>query len=182
MSEIILYPTETIYALGVNPFDEEAWSALCELKSREETQSASWLVRNAADIETWGVVTPAARQLIQRYLPGPLTLVLTAKDTVPKHAQAKDGTVSFRISDDEVAALLIRDYMSKHEVPLTCTSANVHGMEPEASVRDILAQFGERAKMITKIVDDGPRNGEASTIVRCVGDATEVLRQGAIVL
>ena len=180
MSEIILYPTETIYALGVNAFDSEAWKALCALKNRNVTQSSSWLVRSISDIEEWAVVTKEAQALIEEHLPGPLTLVLKAKNTVPTHAQAADGTVSFRISSDPVAVLLIRDYMSKHEVPLTCTSANVHGLETGATVREILTQFSESANKITKIVDDGVRRSEASTIVRCLGTTVEILRHGAV--
>ncbi len=180
MSEIILYPTETIYALGVNAFDTDAWEALCTLKQRDPAQRASWLVRSISDIEEWAIIPDSARPIMAEHLPGPLTVVLAAKDSVPKAVQASDGTVSFRISSDPVAELLIRDYMSKHEVPLTCTSANIHGQLTEAKVRDILAQFGESAGMITKIVDDGPRRDTASTIIRCVGDSIEVLRQGSI--
>lgn len=180
MSEIILYPTETIYALGVNAFDVEAWEALCALKQREATQRASWLVRTIADIEEWAIIPESARPIMDEHLPGPLTMVLAAKDSVPKEAQALDGTVSFRISSDPVAELLIRDYMSKHEVPLTCTSANIHGQPTEAKVRDILAQFGEEAKRISKIVDDGPRRDTASTIIRCVDNSIEILRQGSV--
>ena len=183
MTEIILYPTETIYGLGVNAFDQAAWEHLCVLKARETAQTASWLVRDLGDIERLGVVTEAARQLVERYLPGPLTLVLAASDVVPVYCRAADDTVSFRISSDSLAQQLIAEYMKESDgVPLTCTSANVHGEPTAASPAEILAQFGERAHMITKVIDGGLREGQASTVVRCVGGGIEVLREGSVVL
>lgn len=182
MSEIILYPTETVYALGVNPFDKKAWEELCALKGRSGEQAVSWLVRDVADIEKYAVITPKARELIEKYLPGPLTIILAAKSTVPKAAQALDGTVSFRISPDKKAQNLIAGYMKNHGVPLTCTSANIHGMPTPPTPREIITQFGKTADNITQIIDDGPRSGKPSTLVRVVDDSVTVLRQGEIVL
>jgi tRNA threonylcarbamoyl adenosine modification protein (Sua5/YciO/YrdC/YwlC family) len=183
MSEIFLYPTETIYGLGVNAFDKKAWSDLCVLKGRDEAQTASWLVRDMIDVERLAVVTDNARVLAKRYLPGPLTLVLQARKTVPEHCLAADGTVSFRISSDPLAQQLIAEYMRKSGgVPLTCTSANVHGAPTPSMVEEILRQFGERSEMVTKVIDGGVRIGTPSTIVRCVGEWVEVLRQGAVTL
>jgi len=182
MSEIILYPTETIYALGVNPFDRTAWHALCELKGRIGEQTASWLVRSVEDIEQYAEITPQARALIDKHLPGPLTIVLKAKASVPKNVQALNGTVSFRISSDKLAQEIIARYMKKYHAPLTCTSANPHGQPTRATPQEIVTQFGERASMISEIFDDGPRHQPASTIVRCVGDSMTILRQGSTVL
>lgn len=183
MKELLLYPTETVYGLGVSAFDQVAWQQLCALKGRSVEQTASWLVRSISDIERLSVVTDSAKRLIDQYLPGPLTLVLQASPNIPTYAKAKDGTVSFRISSDPVAQQLIADYMEKNGgVPLTCTSANVHGAPTEATVEKILEQFGTRIDLITEVIDGGARCGESSTVVRCVGDTVEVLRQGSLVL
>jgi L-threonylcarbamoyladenylate synthase len=183
MSEIILYPTETIYGLGVNAFDEEAWAKLCVLKGRSESQTASWLVRSIADIERLAEVTEEARQLMEKYLPGPLTVVLKARDNVPLQCRAADGTVSFRISSDPIAQRIITKYMEgSGGVPLTCTSANVHGQPTMSTPEEILEQFGERQHLITEVIDDGVRNGLASTVVRCAEGVIEVLRSGTITI
>lgn len=79
-----------------------------------------------------------------------------------------------------IAQKLVADFMAEHNAPLTCTSANVSGELPLATVPDILAQFGERASMIDTVIDDGPRTGTPSTVVKIVGDTLEVLREGAI--
>lgn len=183
MSEIILYPTETVYGLGVNAFDAAAWSLLCTLKGRAEKQTASWLVRSEDDIERLGVVTSTARQIMEKHMPGPVTLVLQARGTVPKRCQAVDRTVSFRMSSDPLATKLIFEYM-KHSngVPLTCTSANVHGLPTLTNPVAIMNQFGDRRSLITRVIDGGARSSEPSTVVRCVGKRVEVLRQGAVTL
>ena len=178
MSEIILYPTETVYALGVNPLNELAWLDLCALKGRDTAQTASWLVRDVEDIAHYAVLPEAARRLVELHLPGPLTLVLQAKDTVPKWARGPLDTVSFRISSEPIAQKLI----SQYDYPLTCTSANVHGRKTLPTPEEVLEQFDARSISITQIIDGGPRQGTPSTVVRVVGDHVEVLREGTIVL
>lgn len=180
MTDVILYPTETVYALGVNPFDKKAWHTLCTLKGRSDQQAMSWLVRNVDDIEKFAVVTETAREIIEKYLPGSVTVILEANSSVPKNVQALDGTVSFRISPDPKAQHLIEGFMSYHGMPLTCTSANVHGLPTKEAPKEIIEQFGVKADMITQIVDDGPRSGTPSTIVRIIGDEVTVLRQGEV--
>lgn len=182
MSEIILYPTETVYALGVNPLDEAAWQALCELKERAVTQSASWLVRSKADIAKYAEVNDEAERLIDAYLPGPLTIVLPAKPQLQNAAIQPDGTIGFRISSDPVAQSLINEYMATYDAPLTCTSANVHGQPTLPTPAEILKQFDDKQKHITRVVDDGPRTGVASTVVKVSEGKVEILRQGSVYL
>ena len=180
MSEIILYPTETVYALGVNPFDRTAWHDLCELKGRHGHQTASWLLSSVEDIALYAKVTPRAQALIDQYMPGPFTIVLAAKDYLPREVQALDGTVSFRVSSDPMTQELITEYMATHNAPLTCTSANLHGQPTMITPQSIVDQFGDKVQMISSIVDDGPRFGRPSTIVRCVDDVVTILRAGSI--
>lgn len=182
---MILYPTETIYGLGVSVFDEVALAELFALKGRAADQTVSWAVRNIADIEQYAELSPLARAIATKRLPGPLTLVLPAKGTVPISALGPGNTIAFRIPDDSVAQQVIADFMAEYGVPLSCTSANVSGMAPEATPEAILQQLiaaGRDTSVITEVVDDGPRTGAASTIVRVIGDTVEVLRQGSVVI
>jgi tRNA A37 threonylcarbamoyladenosine synthetase subunit TsaC/SUA5/YrdC len=110
-------------------------------------------------------------------------VALEAKDSVPDYCRAADGTVSFRISSDPIAQELIVNYMGdSNGVPLTCTSANIHGLPPQNSIDKILDQFGNKKEMITKVVDGGVREGKPSTVVRCVAEKVEVLRQGSVTI
>ena len=180
LSKIYLYPTETVYGLGVNALDREAVRALDELKGRSSSQPVSWLVRDVADIRRYAEVSETATKIAERFLPGPLTLVLRSRDFVPRTLIAEDGTIGFRISSDPIAQKLIEEFMAEHDAPLTATSANVHGMPTMPTVREILAQFGDRQTQITRIIDDGPRTGNTSTMIRVFDDKVEILREGAI--
>lgn len=177
---MILYPTETIYGLGVNALDEREVAKLYELKGREGVKAVSWLVRDVADIERWGVLTPVAAKVAERWLPGQITLVLAAQESVPPALRGPDNTVSFRISSDPVSQALIAEFMAEHDAPLTTTSANVSGMPSQPTPTEILAQFGEKASMIDRVIDVGPRAGLPSTVVKIVGDELQIIREGAI--
>lgn len=177
---MILYPTETLYALGVNALAPHELAQLYHVKGRDVTKVASWLVRNAEDIARYATISPVAAKLIEHFLPGPLTLVLQAHDTVPRECTALDGTVGFRISSDPVAAAIIEAFMAEYDAPLTCTSANVSGASTYNTTTEILQQFAERAQLIDEVHDDGPRKGLASTVVRVRGDDVTLIREGSI--
>ena len=177
---MILYPTETIYALGVNALDEAVLRDLFSAKGRDDGKSVSWLVRDIADIALYGELSPLAKRIAERFLPGPLTLILPARDLVPSTLRGPDDTISFRISTDEMAQKLIHEFMAEYNAPLTCTSANRSGEPTFPTVSEILNQLGDKADLIDRIIDDGPRNGVASTVVKVVGDKVEIIREGAI--
>lgn len=180
---MILYPTDTIYGLGVNVLDDEALEQLFRLKGRDERQTVSWLVRNIEDIEKYAVLSESAKRVAERFLPGPLTLVLPAKDTVPADRRAPDRTIGVRISADPIAQQVVADFMEKYDAPLTCTSANVSGLAPESSPESIIKQFidnGRDASVISEVVDDGQRVGAASTVVKIIGDEIVIIREGSL--
>lgn len=177
---MILYPTETLYALGVNAIDPEALAKLYLLKERDASRAASWLVRGMGDVEKYAEVGEVAAKIAHAFLPGKLTLVLKALPHVSSEVVAADRTIGFRISKDLVAQKIIAEYMETNDAPLTCTSANISGLATLGTVGEILQQFGAHANMITKTIDDGPRKGLASTIVRVIGGEVTVLREGDI--
>ncbi|MFT5037356.1 MAG: L-threonylcarbamoyladenylate synthase [Candidatus Azotimanducaceae bacterium] len=180
MKDITLYPTETLYALGVNAHDPEALTVLYELKGRDTNKVSSWLVRDITDIEKYAELGEKAKKIVQHFLPGMLTLVLQTKDIVPREVVAEDGTIGFRISADPVAKKLIASFMEEYGAPLTCTSANVSQSPVFPVVGEILQQFGVKANMITEVIDDGSRKGLASTVVRVVDEDVTILREGEI--
>lgn len=177
---VILYPTETLYALGVNALDPVALDKLYTLKGRDSEKVASWLVRGVEDIKRYAELPPKAVKIAQRFLPGSITLVLKVKDFVANEVVAPDRTIGFRVTYDPMAEKIIDAWMTEYDAPLTCTSANVSGAPTYNVPGEILQQFGEKAQMIEEIHDDGPRKGLASTVVRVVGDEVTVLREGRV--
>jgi len=177
---MILYPTETLYALGVNALDPAELVKLHELKGRDASKVSSWLASGISDIEHYAEVNDKARTIAEEFFPGALTLVLPTLESVPREVVALDGTIGFRISSDPIAMHLVGAHMEEQGMPLTCTSANVSGAPTFSTVDEILQQFGPKADMITQVLDDGPRKGLASTVVRVIGDEVKVLREGEI--
>lgn len=176
---MLLYPTETIYALGVNALDPAAMQRLYTTKGRVPKKPVSLLVRDAADIAVYAHVNQAAEKVIAHLLPGPLTLVLPATENTPDYLQ-HENMVSFRISPDPVAQAVIADFMAAHQAPLTCTSANRSGLPPETEPSRICAQLGEHAKQISRIHDHGPRSGTPSTVVAITDTDWYIIRSGSI--
>lgn len=177
---MILYPTETLYAIGVNALDPRELLKLYKLKERDQRKAVSWLVRSVEDIAQFAYITPFAELIAKTFLPGSLTLVLKAHENISKEVLAEDGTIAFRISTDPIAEDLIAKFMKEENAPLTCTSANVSGAPTLGTPGEILQQFGPNARLVDRVIDDGPRKGLASTIVRCVGEEVTILREGDI--
>lgn len=174
---VILYPTDTVYGLGVDATDAEAVRALIQLKGRPDGKPISIIVLDMAMAGEYAVVTPLAERLAKKFLPGKLSIVLTAKDNLPTELTGGTGTVAIRIPDHPAPARLVRELGR----PITATSANVADMPTERTVTGILAQFGEKSAMIyhsgveTEIPESLP-----STLVDARGDVPLILREGAI--
>lgn len=172
---IVLYPTDTIYGLGVDATDPEAVSRLRELKGSGGEKHYSIAVRDLAMMRQFAEVTPLAERLAAAFLPGKLTLVLTAKD-LPKEL-SDDGTIGVRIPNHPVVMQLIEEIGA----PITATSANVSGQPTLHTPAEILKQFADKAHLITRVIDAGPlQPSEPSTVVDARGDAPIIIREGAV--
>ncbi len=175
--EIVLFPTDTIYGLGVDALNVEALKKLRELKGRQEGKAVSIIVADMVMAEEYAEVSPLAQKLAAAFLPGKLTLVLKAKPNLPPELTAGTGTIGIRIPKHLLCLNLARELGR----PLTATSANVSDKEPEKTPGKILAQFGERAGMISQVIDLGELpESLPSTVVDARGDKSIILREGAI--
>lgn len=174
---ILLYPTDTLYGLGVDALNVEALKKLRALKGREEGKPISVVVSDMAMAEEYAVVTPLAKKLAEAFLPGKLTLVLEVKSVLPVELTAGTGTIGIRIPKNILCLGMARDLGR----PFTATSANVSGEESLHSVPEILHQFGDRAKMIARSIDVGMLGVSLpSTILDVRGDTLRIIREGAI--
>jgi L-threonylcarbamoyladenylate synthase len=171
--EVVAYPTETFYGLGVNAMDELALARLRLLKGRGAEKAISILV---GDVEMLGLVckppSPLARRLIARHWPGALTLVLPARPGLPAPL-VQDGCVAVRVSSHPTAQALVAAFGA----PLTTTSANRAGDPPATTPEAVEEVFDGRCRVLHAGATPG---GAASTIVRVRGAKMEILRQGAI--
>ncbi len=173
---IVVYPTDTLYGLGVNALNLEALERLRELKGRDKKKPIAILVSSVEDIERHTVLTPEAKALAEKYLPGALTLVVPAKEHVPAELML-NGNIGVRVPADEFAYALAS--MSEH--PVTATSANLAGHQTAETVPEILMHFGPKIAHIDLFVDGGQRRSEPpSTVVAYIDGVPRILREGAI--
>ncbi len=174
---IVAYPTETFYGLGVDPFNEEAVERLFELKGREKGNPIPLLV---PDLETLQAIVeeipPIGEELIERFWPGPLTIVFRARPEIPDIVTGGTGKIGVRISSNPVAARLV-EYL---DAPLTTTSANPSSHKSPTTVEEVRAYFDER---IAVIIDGGKLKGQkGSTVVDVTEGEIRVIREGEIPL
>lgn len=170
---ILAMPTESFYALGASPFHEAAVQRLCRIKGRPDDKPILVLVADHAQLDSLvGVVTAGAEILMQRFWPGPLTIIFPAAKSLPISLTAGSGTVGVRQPADPVLRDLLRQVG-----PLTGTSANRSGEPPARTVAEVLASLGPELDLI---LDGGPTAaGLPSTIVQTTG-SVRLLREGPI--
>lgn len=173
---IVLYPTDTIYGFGVDARNAEAVARLKALKGRETKKPISVLVADMEALERCGTLNESARSLAKRFLPGPLTIVIPADPTMPADVML-NHTIGVRIPDDAFCLALARAFPN----PVTTTSANLAGHGTPNGVEELLWQFGPKVAEIALVIDAGILPERASsTVVSCVGETPQVLREGAI--
>ena len=172
---IIVYPTETFYGIGVDPFNPEALKKAFALKGRDHTSPFPVIVRDMAMLmDMVEELPPVARRLMERFWPGPLTLVLKGRSTLPPLLTAGTGRVGVRISSSDVARRIVEEIGS----PITATSANPSGMEPAVNAEKVVEYFPTGVDMV---VDGGHLHGKkGSTVVDVREDRITLIREGEI--
>ena len=171
----VVFPTETVYGLGVAVGFAQSPDEVYELKRRSRRKPIAWLIADAADLETYGADVPAfAKDIARSFWPGPLTLVVRASDAVPAAFRSPEGTIGLRMPDNPTALELIR----LAGCPLATTSANRAGFPAPRSLEEIDGDFARAVGLV--VSDDREKTGVASTILDCTGDHPQVLRAGAI--
>ena len=173
---LVVYPTETIYALGADAGNAEAVQRLLAAKGRDDGRGMSVLVADLGQARVLLDPDPGteAVELARRWWPGPLTLVLPAAAGLSRGLVGETGGVGLRCSSDPVAAALLK----AAGVALTATSANPSSLEPARSVQTAREYFGDSVECY---VDDGPRVAEsASTVVEFLDGRAYLRRSGSV--
>ena len=205
----VIFPTDTVFGLGVSVSAAPAPQLLYDLKHRDAGKPVAWLVEGPEALDVYGRDVPAyARRLAETFWPGGLTLVVRASDAVPAAFQSPAGTIGLRMPASEAALGLIR----AAGCPLAVTSANLSGAADTARAEDLDRALVARTAGVY-LSDDSlshsaatgtagdsdapsasarfaaadrlvppPASGTASTVLDCTGEAPRVLRAGALTL
>ena len=170
-----MFPTETVYGIGTNGLDEEAIKRLYYIKKRPYSKPISLLVSDMKMVEKIAEgITEVEYKIMQKFFPGPLTIILRKKDIVPGILTANTDYVGVRMPEGEIARKLV-EYA---EVPIATPSANITGEPSGIDFKDVKKDFEGKVDFI---IDGGKSKlSLASTIVKVENGKPIVLRQGSI--
>ena len=176
---IIAYPTETFYGLGVRFDMAESLKRIYELKRRPVEKAMPVIIGTRAllsEIVTgeWNRNIPSsAKSLMDRFWPGPLTLLLPAKEGLSGYLTADTGKIAVRVPGESFALCLAK----RAGFPITATSANISGMPPAEDAEAVIKYFGNS---IDLLIDGGSTpGGLPSTIVDISEGRIKIVREGA---
>ncbi len=172
---VIVYPTDTLYALGGDAFNADVQHKIRILKGREVAKPFPYIVDKAERLREWGLrLSPVAATLALQFWPGPLSLILEDSGGLPNEVLDASRTICLRMPDNTIARAIAGALGGL----VIATSANPTGRAPARTVREAVEWFrGE----IDAVVDGGTSSSaEPSTIVDVSGSKVVVLREGAI--
>jgi len=170
--DVIIYPTDTLYALGADIFNEEAVKRVFEIKHRPFSVPLPVAVASKKAIETIALLNENAHRIIDRFLPGTLTVLLKKKESVPMIVTSGSETIAVRIPQQRIALRLLSEFG-----PLTVTSANLHHEKTPGVIKDILMQLQTEVPVA---LDVGRLDAAPSTIVDLTMQTPRVVRSGII--
>ena len=166
-------PTDTVYGLAVDPFRPGATDRIFAVKRRPRDVSVPVLVSGVEQALSLATAVPApALELMARYWPGALTIVIPARPGLGADLGDDDLTVGVRCPDHPVPLALCAAVG-----PLATTSANRHGEPPMTTAAELDAAFGDALALV---LDGGVCAGSPSTVVDCTGEELKLLREGRI--
>lgn len=174
---VVLYPTDTLYAFGVDALSNEAVVKLYELKGRSDEKPIHCVVSDMDMAAIYGEIDGNANALAKAFLPGPLTLILKKNEKFNTGIARGIHTIGIRVPKSGVCTEMARTLGG----PITTTSANKSEQVPELSINKIIAQLGHSADLIDLIIDAGELPvSQPSTIVDVSNAEPVIVREGAI--
>jgi len=173
--EVIVFPTETLYGLGADALNFTAVDKIFQLKGRDPNNPFPVLVSDRSMLNSLVEnISPLAERLVERFWPGPLTLVLPARNDIPRPLVNSTGGVGVRISSQPIA----REIVKMLGRPLTATSANPSGQPGAHTVAQARAYFSGK---IDIFVDGGELASRTGSTVAAVADnKIKIIRAGEI--
>ncbi len=172
---IVIFPTETVYGIGTNGLDENAIKKLYEVKQRPLNKPISLLVNNIEMVDKIAKnITEVEYKLMERFFPGPLTIILEKRDIVPDILTSNTNTIGIRMPSGEIAKKLI-EFAG---VPIATSSSNISGNPSGTNITDIKKDFEGK---VDCFIDNGESElGIPSTVIRIIDNIPYILRQGVI--
>ena len=171
--QVIAFPTETVFGLGVFYDDKEAYYLLNKIKNRREDKPYTMMLSNIDQISSYAFIKDKYLPIIKKYMPGSLTILVNAKDNVPNYVTHDTGIIGIRIPSNKEAL----DLLSFVKKPLLVPSANKADQKPALSEEEVKTIFGDE---INVIIQGKISSGEPSTIIDLTEEEIKLIRKGPI--
>lgn len=168
---VICCPTDTMYGIGCDIFDQKAVKRVYQIKRRPKDKPFSFMCSSLTNISDYGHVGNTAYRLMRKNLPGPYTFVLSGTKLVPKIMLTKQKTVGIRVPDHSICLAIIEALGN----PLLNTSASLEDDDPVRTCYDADRLFG---KQVDLIIDGGEIVPAPSTVISLLTEQPEILREG----
>jgi len=170
---VIAFPTETVMGLGVVFDNFIAYQNLNKIKGRPEDKPYTMMVKDVDEISKYAYVSANAQKVINRFMPGPLTILLKSRDNVPNWVTHNTGIIGIRIPNHKV----LLELLNKVEKPLLVPSANPSGEPPATNINQVLIYFNNLLDYIIEINSAGEK---PSTIIDFTNEDPVIIREGSI--
>lgn len=177
---LVVFPSDSVYGLAVDPTDKKAVKKLLGFKDRWTGKAISVAVADRDMAEKFVRLTDEAKEIYKNLLPGPFTVISAGKHKLADGIEAENGSLGIRIPDNK----FVLDVVGKLDGPMTATSANLSGRRPHYSVTSFLKTLSrKKMAMIDLIIDGGklPRN-KPSTVIDVTKEKVKVLRAGDLIV
>lgn len=171
---VIIYPTDTIYAIGCDIYNVKAVQRVCQLKGvKPEKANFSMICQDLSNIAAYAKVSNEVFKVMKHNLPGPFTFVLPATNKLPNVLMNRRKTIGIRIPDNYIVRAIVEELGN----PLLTTSVKADD-EVVEYITDPELIYEKYQKLVDLVIDGGFGQNVASTVVDCTGDEVEIIRQG----
>ena len=170
---VIIYPTDTVYALGCDILQTKALEKICRIKGVDVKKAKfSVMCDSLKQISEFTKMDDDTFKIIKKNTPGPFTFILDGNNKLPKLFKERK-TIGIRIPDRNLVKVIVQELGN----PIFTTSLRIDGQEPDYEVNAelIKEKYGSRVDLI---IDGGLGVNSLSTVVDCTGDDFEIIRQG----
>ncbi|MCK4799964.1 threonylcarbamoyl-AMP synthase [Candidatus Parcubacteria bacterium] len=173
----VIYPTDTLYGLGVNALNENAVIKIQKIKRQDRNKPISVVVRDMKMAKKIACIDSKVEKILEKVWPGSITVVLRKKDIVPYALTGGEETIAIRISDNRFISTL----MKKIDFPITTTSANISGEKNLLESAEIIKKFKNSTPYLDLFVDAGDiKDPTASTIIDLTTTIPKIIRMGIV--
>jgi L-threonylcarbamoyladenylate synthase len=175
--EVAAFPTETVYGLGANAYDEKAVKKIFKAKGRPGDNPLIVHVATKKDIGILaGEIPESAKKIIKSFFPGPITIILKKNEIIPGIVTAGLDTIAIRMPSSKIA----REFIKACGVPVAAPSANISGSPSPTSFMHVLNDF--KGKVPCILMGPNAKYGLESTVIDCTSNIPVILRPGVVTL